>query len=443
MSLHYSERYDFGLPNTDDCWHLDPCKDVVISRKSDRRDGDAVPVANVRRVGIDARTVWSQGNRGTGIKVVIFDMGLDPGHPSLSPNIAKVMDLAADFDHRLGGRTPARNAQILNRYNAHGTACAGIVAAVDPSTSSDPRLKNVRVVGVAPEACPLPVRISSNFDIASLIAALDYSREHGDVILMPRYLPLDDETPVLKGKPNSRDLRNAVERLAREKPVVCASGNNGRAELVYPASLDDVIAVGACNDRGYRSTYSQYGKGLTLVAPSNDVPEKHSGLVRLDLDEVNLLKREREELQARLARRPPPAEVPYGIEDLYLGKIPAGDRMGSEEIGLLSIAAPDNLGEFGYNYEPAGDYCDAKGFFGFGGTSAAAAQVAGVIALMLSANDRVKGKPRAIKEMLMLTADKSPHNLHARSPEHFEREFGAGLVNAARAVALAKDYRGS
>lgn len=107
--------------------------------------------------------------------MVIFDMGLDPGHPSLSPNIAKVMDLAADFDHRLGGRTPARNAQILNRYNAHGTACAGIVAAVDPSTSSDPRLKNVRVVGVAPEACPVPVRISSNFDIASLIAALDYS----------------------------------------------------------------------------------------------------------------------------------------------------------------------------------------------------------------------------------------------------------------------------
>src|SRR4051794_33643225 len=60
-------------------------------------------------------------------------------------------------------------------------------------------------------------------------------------------------------------------------------------------------------------------------------------------------------------------------------------------MGLLSIATTDNQGVFGYNTEPAGNYCKATGDFGFGGTSAATAQVAGVIALILRGRLRSQG----------------------------------------------------
>jgi hypothetical protein len=85
-----------------------------------------------------------------------------------------------------------------------------------------------------------------------------------------------------------------------------------------------VISVGACNDRGRRSRYSQYGDGLTLVAPSDDV------LPPLPED-------------AAAAGRP------------------------------RSIATTDLKGIGGYMQDQS-HYTLSDNEFGFGGTSAAAAQ---------------------------------------------------------------------
>src|SRR4051812_36749828 len=280
MRFHQSDKYDFDLPMDDDCWHLDACHPVTLSLKSENWKSDdpkkeLVPISEYHRVGINARAVWDQKNQGQGIKVVIFDMGVDYEHPNLYPNIKDVLNYAANFDHHLAkpkfldppdpkrlsqwkATEPTRiykdGGKIYNRYNGHGTACAGIIAAIDPKSSNDPIIKNSRVIGVAPKAHPVPLRISSNFDIGSLIAAIEYAGEDevGDVILMPRYLPEPDDEPQPKGKPGAGDLRDAIRNLAKKKPVVCASGNNGKKELIYPASLPEVIAIGACNDRGYR-----------------------------------------------------------------------------------------------------------------------------------------------------------------------------------------------
>ncbi len=78
---------------------------------------------------------------------------------------------------------------------------------------------------------------------------------------------------------------------------------------------------------------------------------------------------------------------------------------GFDKFGELAIAAPDNTGEKGYNVDPPADYCKVTGEFGFGGTSAAAAQVAGVIALMLSAaKGKLKGNPGEVRSILHRTA---------------------------------------
>ena len=144
----------------------------------------------------------------------------------------------------------------------------------------------MRFVGVAPKCKLVPVRISTNFEEKSLLAALDYAAKNGEVLLLPRFLPRSDK------------LDEALNRIAASMPVVCAAGNESLAAMTYPAYLDSVIAVGACNDRGYRSTYSNIGgrkvdggkpsRGPDVVAPSNDVPVENRTIVRLDRDEARL-----------------------------------------------------------------------------------------------------------------------------------------------------------
>jgi hypothetical protein len=194
--------------------------------------------------------------------------------------------------------------------------------------------------GVAPECQIVPVRISTNVEFKSLIAALKYAGRVGDVILMPWSLPWVDAQATSAGADASKQpalylvgpdasggehpsLRQAVDpkahhtwlqlnskvgqefwraldgkseqelsailyaaisEVAVRVPVVCASGNNGTGSLIYPACLEATIAVGACNEKGWRSTYSQYGRGLNLVAPSNDVPARSKTLTRCSED---------------------------------------------------------------------------------------------------------------------------------------------------------------
>jgi hypothetical protein len=121
----------------------------------------------------------------------------------------------------------------------------------------------------------------------------------------------------------------------------------------------------------------------------------------------------------------------------------------ADRLGLLSIATTDNRGEFGYNVDPPRDYCSAgasRDNFQFGGTSAAAAQVAGVVALMLSAVLEKTGsveevnrnlRPEEIGQLLRESARKNPFGL---KHEISTSEFGAGLLYAPEAVAAASSY---
>ena len=125
------------------------------------------------------------------------------------------------------------------------------------------------------------------------------------------------------------------------------------------------------------------------------------------------------------------------------GELPSVFKV--DRLGELAIETTDNLGPFGYNPDPPGDYCEADGDYGFGGTSASAAQVAGFVALMLSVNPNLT--PVQIKAILHETSSREP--LYAEPPpgeqadEWAKEEFGSGLVDAARAVEAASSWSGS
>jgi serine protease len=69
----------------------------------------------------------------------------------------------------------------------------------------------------------------------------------------------------------SEAVKRAVDR-AYERGIVltAAAGNTGENGIDFPASLPNVIAVGAVDQRGQRAEYSSTGPELELMAPGGD-----------------------------------------------------------------------------------------------------------------------------------------------------------------------------
>jgi subtilisin family serine protease len=407
-----------------------PTKDYALADalqipEQDLREGKQLQVDEIwhlrapteHRVGINAENLWEEiGKAAEPTWVALCDLGVWFSHPALEGRID--MERARDFDHTLDPAGLALHKDSdrgKDLFDAHGTACAGLVCGGRDPNRHTTLPKDKQFIGVAPNAKVVPIRISTNFNQKSIIEALRYASKKSQVILLPR------------GLPDEAEITELLKEIARILPIVCAAGNNGTQGLSYPASVEGVIAVGACNNKGYRSTYSQYGPRLDVVAPSNDIPEEGPGFTRLDAEEVVLRLREQE---GGLFRR----RSFRGYEWKDLREASDANKWNLCKFGELSIATTDNEGEFGYNIDPASDYCRADGNFGFGGTSAAAAQVAGIIALMIAVNRCMSGPQ--VRQVLRDTAKKDPY----LKPEldTFENEFGQGLVDAKAAVEEAR-----
>ena len=159
--------------------------------------------------------------------------------------------------------------------------------------------------------------------------------------------------------------------------VVCASGNTiPSSDVKFPANMANTIAVGAVDKSGNIWDYSCSGPSLDLVAPSGNIK--------------------------------------------LTGDVVTTDRMGN-----LGNNPPVNNGTelTNTNYTQR-----------FGGTSAACPQVAGVVALMLSANPNLTQSE--VVSILRNTATKLPGmNGLSRTDA-----YGYGLVNAHAAVVQAYQF---
>jgi subtilisin family serine protease len=148
------------------------------------------------------------------------------------------------------------------------------------------------------------------------------------------------------------------------------------------ASYAKVIAVAACNDLGRQSRYSDHGAAVWCSFPSsNGSPSRTPGIWTTD-------------------------------------------RHGREGYN----AGDDSLGD------AAGDYTNS-----FGGTSSAAPGVAGVAALILSANPDLRWDE--VKDLLRASADRIDDNATEYDQNGHSNRYGYGRVNAAAAVRLAASRR--
>lgn len=204
-------------------------------------------LSNINNIDVSALKAW-KWSTGRGVTVAVIDMGVDKTHPDLSANISSL-----SYD-AMTGTSPSKI------YGAHGTYCAGVIAAV--------RNNGIGIAGIAPDAKIMPVSLNMDvaIDVSKIANAINWAWQNGaDVINMS--FSCGDRKEV-------RDaINNALTKGRNGKGcvVVAASGNDGQASVNFPASIDNVIAVGSIDSDGRRALTSNYGSGLDLVAPGNKI----------------------------------------------------------------------------------------------------------------------------------------------------------------------------
>ncbi len=229
---------------------------------------------------INVEPVWAEGINGEGVNVAVVDDGMYYAHE----------DLAANVNTTLNHNYRTRGTDVYGRYEHHGTAVAGIIAALD---------NGVGVRGVAPRATVY----GYNYLAGDWQQFED--RYRADAMARNRVVTaVSNNSWGFIGGPwlsqAGRLWELAIDSGTKEgyngKGVfyVFSAGNGGRGHRTNPdgapvgghysnaiGSGDDsnlgglanyyaVTAVCAVNDQDTRSSYSEKGANLWVCAPSWD-----------------------------------------------------------------------------------------------------------------------------------------------------------------------------
>ncbi len=344
------DEYEFIAPRDnllEHQWHLE-------------NDGFVIDTDRRLKKGADAKVVdaWKRlGNMGSSqVVVAVIDNGFDLSHPDLKGKVHKPYDLWTQSSNVIQG----------DPHFTHGTPCATIALA---STNGS------GMVGVAPRAKFMPVS-GTSYSLRATEEMFNYCINNGADVISCSWGTTDSafdlnnlkEQAIAKAARSGRNGKGCV--------IVYAAGNESQEFVSFYAAHPDVIAVGACTSQDEYATYSNKGREISVVAPSN------------------------------------------GDWPLIAGRA-WWDEGHHWEHGNR---------RFWYDGKNRGEH-----YKHFGGTSGATPLVAGVCALMLSANPNLTAKE--VKQILQDTADKIGH------PSEYinghSRKYGYGRVNADRAVAEA------
>jgi Subtilase family len=204
--------------------------------------------------------------------------GVRVGHPdtgyTLHPQIAGPrLRIADGFDFVAGAADPRD--PMTGSHPGHGTATASVIF----SGATD--LQGGGLHGIAPGAEVVPLRVSDSvvhFDFTNVAEALYRARDRGCHLV----------SMSLGGPWAGRALERAVDRVIADGLIVLAAAGNQWPFVVYPAKLDNVVAVAASNadDKPWRGSAS--GPAVDITAPGESVwrayAHKVSGVVRFDTE---------------------------------------------------------------------------------------------------------------------------------------------------------------
>lgn len=192
---------------------------------------------------IEAAKAWAVTTGSPDVKVAVVDTGIDYNHPDFGGRVAKGFDFINNDDDAMD-----------DHY--HGTHCAGSVGA---------GINNGGVVGVAPNVSMLAVKVlsrSGSGSYAGVANGIIYAADQGSQII----------SMSLGGPAGSAVIEDAVKHaISKGSLVVAAMGNDNSERPSYPASAPGVMAVGATTSADKRSSFSNFGKHISVGAPGSDI----------------------------------------------------------------------------------------------------------------------------------------------------------------------------
>lgn len=182
------------------------------------------------------------------VRIVLHDTGVEITHPALQGQCLDGWDFTDDD-------LDANPAASYPNY-AHGTATAGLIAAIELGGVAT-------AVGVARGCKLVPLRAQGYLTWEKWAASFTWAARHGEIIACP--WALSENTLV------SEAITLAFEegRGGKGVPCFCAAGNDDLEELAYPASHSAAISVGACTNQDRHPSYSHRDVQLDFVAPSS------------------------------------------------------------------------------------------------------------------------------------------------------------------------------
>jgi subtilisin family serine protease len=353
---------------------------------------------------IFAEQAWDVTRGHRSIVVAVMDDAIETNHPDFQ-GPGKIV-APRDFKGKDFQPDPGEN------WEDHGTACAGVAVAEE---------NGIGVVGVAPGCALMPIRTTGFLDDSTIEDLFDWAMQKGASVISCSWGPSAVNYP-LSLRQKAAITRAATKgRRGKGCVIVFAAGNanrptNGTIEesgweqnalsgptkwyggfTVHP----DVITVAACTSLNRKAAYSNFGTEISVCAPSNNAPP--------------------------------------GVGLPNIGYVATPPQLRSDTPGR-GIVTTDRLSTAGYDQS---NYAND-----FGGTSSACPLVAGVAALVLSANPQLTA--REVRQILEQTADKitdtNPDPQFGLRKGTYEANgrsewFGAGKVNAQKAVNAAAQMR--
>ena len=208
--------------------------------------------------GIRAPEAWSNvashgAPGGKGVTVAVLDTGVayaNRGPFRRSPDFSR-------YGFVRGYDFVAKDPYASDR-NGHGTFVAATIAEATNNLYG--------LTGLAFAARIMPVRVldtQGEGEASTIAEGVLFAVKHGAQVIN---LSLEFTPGV-----TASDIPELIEAIhyahLHGVLVVAAAGNEGHVAIAYPARAPDVISVGATTEHGCLAAYSNFGAGLTLVAP--------------------------------------------------------------------------------------------------------------------------------------------------------------------------------
>ena len=192
---------------------------------------------------IRADSIWRLGCYGSGTRIAVIDSGAY-AHPDLAGRL-------------LPGKNYIDNTSDTGDQLGHGTAVAGMIAASGNMHGT---------LGVAPQAEIVPLKCFGDTkygNLSDIVTAIYDAVDTYECGVLNMSFGMTQE---------SAFLNNAVRyALSKGAIAVAAVGNEGSAELQYPAACEGVIGVGSVDKNKNVSDFSQKNESVFVAAPGEAV----------------------------------------------------------------------------------------------------------------------------------------------------------------------------